>query len=38
MSAGDVQIHPSSLGDPVGEFERGGACRQQEIARRLGRS
>jgi hypothetical protein len=36
MSAGDVWAQPSLLADLVGELERGGAGRPEEIARRLG--
>jgi hypothetical protein len=36
MSAGDVQVRPSSLAAVAAELERGGAGRPAEIARRPG--
>ena len=36
MRSGDVQVRSSMLAEVVGEFERGGAGRPEEIARRLG--
>ena len=36
MRSGDVQVRSSMLAEVVGEFERGGAGRPEDIARRLG--